>query len=235
MKSKNLFWGIFFIALSGLIIVNQLGYLIGITTFNLVIAVLLIPIFLKSIIRMNFFGIFFSIAILGIIFSDKLGIGKLVPFPILVIAAFVSIGFSIIFGKHNKYVDKWSKSHRYDEDFSEVIDTEDDDTINFEVKFGSSTKYVNSKNLTQANFSCSFGALKIYLDNANVSSEGAVINVDASFSGIEVYVPRDWNIINRIECTLAGIEEKYNRYEHIGPSVKLTGKAKFSGIEIIYV
>ena len=235
MKGKNLFWGLFFIVAAGLIVVNQLGYLAGITTLNLVITILLIPIILKSIIRVNFFGIFFSVAVLGILFADELGINTFVPVPILTVALFLSVGLSLVFGKHNKYIEKFRNIHVHDEHFGEVINTEDDDVVNFNVTLGSSIKYVNAKNLKQANLSCSFGALKVYLDNSTISEEGAVINLDISFSGVEIYMPKEWKVLNGIESKLSGIEEKYKRHGEEIANVKLVGKASFSGIEIIYV
>ena len=239
MKSKNLFWGLFFIVAAGLVVVNQLGYLAGITTLNLVITILLIPIILKSIIKANFFGIFFSMALLGILFASELGITTFVPIPILVTALFLSIGFSIMFGRHNKCAEQWHTgsfcNSFNEENFGEVVDTEDDDNVNFGVKFGSSIKYVNAKNLKRANFSCYFGALKVYLDSAVISPDGAEINLDVSFSGVEIYVPREWKVINGIEATLSGVEEKYKRNGEETSTLKLIGKSSFSGIEIIYV
>ena len=235
MKNKNIFWGLFFIVIAGLIVVKQSGYLAGVTTLNLVVTLFLIPIILKSCIRLNFAGIFFPISILGILFAEELGITNFVPFPILITALFLSIGFSMLFGKH----EKWREGHfctiGNTEGFEEVVDTEDDDVVNFRVTFGDSIKYVNAKNLKQANLSCSFGALKVYFDNATVSPEGAVINVDMSFSGVELYIPREWKVINGIEATLAGVEEKYKRNGDETVTVKLAGRAQFSGIEIIYV
>jgi len=239
MKSKNLFWGLFFIAAAGLIVVNQLGYLAGITTFKVAITIFLIPIIIRSSLKLNFFGIFFGMGLLGILFSRHLGINNFVPFPILLTALFLSIGFSMIFGKHTRHIENCNNNcfnnTENNENFEEVVNTEDADTINFGVKFGSSIKYVNAKNLKQANFSCSFGALKVYFDNATISPEGAEINFDISFSGVELYIPREWKVINGIEATLAGVEEKYKRNEKEIATVKLTGKANFSGVEIIYV
>ena len=230
MKTKNVFWGLFFIAAAGVIVLNQLGFLTGITLPVLVVSLLLLPIIVVSCARLTFTGIFFPLAVLGILFAEPLGIQNLVPWPILIVALFATIGFSIIFGHHKKFVHVI-----HHEGFDEVINTEDEDVVNFKVSFGSSIKYINSKNLKQANISCSFGALQLYLDTATISEEGAVINLDVSFSGVEIYVPRDWKIINGIQTTLAGVDEKYNRYTHDGPTITLKGNASLAGVEIIYV
>lgn len=229
MKTKNLFWGIFFIIAAGLIVCNQLGYLIGITLLQLCISILLIPIVIKSFIHVSFPGIFFPLAIFIILFADTLGIpSTLVPWPILAVALLASIGFSILFGKHHKWAEHWNNTHVHDEHFDQVVNVEDDEVVDFGVKFGSSIKYINSKNLKEAKLFCSFGALKVYLDNTVLSEEGAVISLDVSFSGVEIYMPREWKIINQIDASLSGVEEKYSRCERTGPTVKLTGRARLS-------
>jgi predicted membrane protein len=235
MKSRNLFWGLFFVAGAGLVIANGLGYLTGITLFNLIIVFFMIPIILKSIIHINFFGIFFPLAILAILFANTLGISNFVPFPVLAVALFLSIGFSLIFGRHSKYMEKWHNIRIHNEHFDRVVNTEDEDVVNFGVTLGSSIKYVNSKKLKQANLSCSFGALIVYFDNTTISEEGAEISIDVSFSGVELYMPREWRVINEIESVFSGIEEKHKKDREETANVKLTGKASFSGIEIIYV
>jgi len=232
MKGKNVFWGLFFIVAAGVIIVNQLGYLAGITTFNLIITILLVPIIIKSILDINFFGTFFGLAVLGILFAGDLGITDFVPIPILATALFLSIGFSLVFGKYAKY---FHFVHITPDDFDEEVNIEDGDVVNYSVKFGGGIKYVNSKNFKRANFHCRFGGLTVYLDNAIVGEEGAVINVDVAFGGVEIYVPKQWNVVNEVEVTMGEVEMRRNRYEHPGPTVKIVGKASFSGVEIIYV
>jgi len=237
-RGNSIFWGLFFIAGAGLIVAKEMGYLAGITLMNLVIAFFLLPIIIKSIVRINFFGVLFPIAVLGIMFASELGITKFVPVPILTIAIMLSIGLSLIFGRHNKLKEKWHDIHVHNhENFKNVINTEDEDVVTFGVTLGSSIKYVNSKNLKQANLSCSFGALKVYLDNTVLSKEGATISLDASFSAIQIYMPREWNAVVGIDSILSGVEEKPKNYhkEKDAKEVKLVGKASFSGIEIIYV
>ena len=56
-----------------------------------------------------------------------------------------------------------------------------------------------------------------------------------SFSGATFYVPKNWNLIKSVDCSLGGIEEKNVQTQTDGIPVKLIGNVKFSGIEIIYV
>jgi len=240
MSKKSLFWGLFFIFGAGLIIARGLGYLAGITLMNLVITYFMVSIIISSIYQVNFFGIFFPIAVLGIIFGTELGITEFIPVPILAVAFLLSVGLSIIFGKHNKCCRKFEKHNRNKcnpINCDTVIDVDDEDAFNFGVSFGSSAKYVNSKNFKQANLTCSFGELKLYLDKAEVSKDGATINVDVSFGAVQIYVPREWKTMVGVNAVLAGVDEKPRRYggEESKALVKITGSATFSGVEIIYI
>lgn len=230
MKVRNWFWGLFFIVAAGLIIANQLGYLTGINLFSLVCIILLIPIIVKSAMHLNFSGILFPIAFLGIIFAEPLGITNLTPWPILAAALFGSIGLQIIF--RPRYHCKWENRN---ENFDEIIDTPDGTDVSCRVNFGATTKYVNAENYKKGFFSASFGAMKVYFDNAHVE-ESAQIYLDVSFAGVELYVPKNWRIINDTSCSLGGIEEKNGRVmTEKGPTVTIKGRVSFAGVEIIYV
>lgn len=235
MKFSNWFWGLFFLVAAALVIANQFGYMVGINIFTLIAAIFLIAIMIKSATHLNFAGILFPFAFLGIIFADPLGIQNLVPWPILAAAFFGTIGLSLIFSKSIKK--HWTVHHintSDNEHFEQIIDTPDDTTVSCKVNFGSTIKYVNSPNFEKGFFDCSFGAMKVYFDNALIEKDQAEIYVDVSFGGLELYVPKNWNLVDNISTSLAGIEYK-NRPGTTNKSVILKGKISFSGITIIYV
>lgn len=238
MKFRNWFWGLFFILAALLVIVNQLGYLTGINIFTLVATVFLIAIMLKSATHLNFGGIFFPLAILGILFAEPLGIQNLVPWPILAAALFGTIGFSLIFSKSTKkiYADWHCECENgcTQEYFDHIIDSPDESTVSCKVNFGSTIKYVNSQDFQKGFFNCSFGAMKIYFDTANITDNQAEIYLDVSFSGVELYIPKNWNLIDHVNTSLAGIEYK-GRPSATDKNVTLNGKVSFAGVTIIYV
>lgn len=236
MKTRKTFWGLFFILAAVLIGVNQLGYLNGINVWTLLATIFLVPIIIKSATKLNFFGIFFGFAGLGIIYGDYLNIMPLGVWGLLLMALFLSIGFSIIFSdriirKSNKF-----RNTGNPENFASVINSPDESEIDFSVNFSSSIKYINTKEFKKANLSCSFGALKVYFDNAELSENGAEIKLDISFGGVELFIPKKWRVVNELNVNLAGVEEKNASMPlEGGPAVRLTGDIRLSGIEIIYV
>lgn len=232
MKMKDLFWGMIFVLAAVLVIVNRLGFFTEFSVLEIVVTVALAAIILKSIRKINFWGILFPVALLCCIYADAWGIMALTPGPVLLTALLGSIGLSMIFKKH-----KWwnhSPYHR-EESFSQVIDQPDGNIINCSASFGSSMKYINTPNFEKANIKCSFGAMKVYFDNAIISSGRAEINLDVSFSGVELYIPKSWNIVHEVNTSLGSVEEKNRRTDSVSPVVTITGNISFGGVEIIYV
>mgnify|MGYP001094774044 CR=1 FL=1 len=233
MKFRNLFWGAFFILAAVAIILNQLGMLAGVSLLNLVITILLIPIIINSIKHINFSGIFIPLAIMGIMYADKLGIQKLTPFPILGSAIFLSIGLSFLI--HPKQY-KFEKEHK-NKDFEdeETIEETNKGEVNIFAKFTGSIKYINSNDLEKINLKCSFGAMKVYFDNSGIKENEAIINLDVDFAGVELYVPKEWNVVDNVNSIFGGIEEKNNKGKTGEKTLILKGKVSFAGVEIIYI
>lgn len=232
MKNK-IFWGLFFIVGGILIVINQLGYLPSISLLNLVLLIFLIPIMIKSIININFSGIFFPLAVIGILFAEPLGITALTPWPILIVALLLSLGLSLIFGPSRRM--KGIMNHHHKGHATNIENGEDDSEFESAVSFGETIKYVNSDDFKKAKLTASFGALSVYFDNAKLSKDGAEIYIDASFAGVELFIPKEWNVKCGITAFIGGVDEKYNRQTKEGPEVKIKGTVSFAGVEIHYI
>lgn len=234
MKASNVFWGVFFILAAVAIILNQLGLLVGISLINLIITIFMISIIIKSIKYINFSGILIPLAIIGILYSDKLGIQALTPWPLLGSAVFLSIGLSFLI-KPKQYF--WENDNHKMKSFDdkEFVEGSEKGEVGLYNRFSESIKYINSKNLKKVNIDCSFGGMKVYFDNSKIEENEAILYIDASFAGIELYVPKEWNIINNVNCIFGGIDEK-NKKEKLGDkNLILKGKVSFAGVEIIYI
>lgn len=228
MKLSKWFWGLFFIAAGGIIITGSMGYLGEVNLLSLIFTLFLIPIIFKSLLHLNFGGILFPFALIAILYDQQLGITALTPWPILAAALFLSIGLTILF--HRK--PKWD---HHEEHFKSIVDENDPDVVEMNIQFTSSIKYVNSEDFKLGKFKCSFGAMKLYFDHAVVANEGAEIKLDISFSGVELYIPKEWTIVNKLNTSLGGVEEKNIRSSSSGPIVTLTGDVHLAGVEIIYI
>ncbi|EKN38220.1 hypothetical protein CFSAN001627_24224, partial [Clostridium botulinum CFSAN001627] len=169
---RESFWGILLILGGVFLIISKLGYFPDVNVFSLLLTVFLAVIIVKSLLRINFVGILFPIAFICIIYDKQLGITNITPWTVLIAALLGSIGLSMIFHKHPKWV-----NNKYNcEDYKfEKIDIEDEGHVRFKSSFGASIKYINTDNFEQADFDCSFGAMKVYFDNAIMSNDNNAI------------------------------------------------------------
>lgn len=228
-KKSNILWGLIFILIAVLIIFNQLGYFNGVGLPSLIVSILLVPVIITSVIHVNFAGILFPLAVIGILYDDLLGIQNLTPWPLLLTALFLTIGLSFLFPRHRRY------KSVHDEGFDVIINEPDGSEINLDARFCGSVKYVNTHQLEVVNIDCSFAGLKVYFDQANLMGDTAIINFDLDFAGAELYIPKSWRIVDNIHYTLGGMEEAGRMADIAEKTITLNGKANFSGVKIIYI
>jgi len=232
MKKESIFWGVLFILAGIFLIISKLGYFPDVNVFSLLLTVFLVVVIVKSLPRLNFSGILFPIAFICIIYDKQLGITAITPWTVLMAALLGSIGLSMIFHKHIKWI---NHNHKCEDYKFEKIDVEDESHVGFKNSFGASIKYINTDKFEQADFNCSFGAMKVYFDNAIMSNENAIVRINASFSGIELYIPKTWNVDVKTNVFLGSVDEKNSNNKTTTNNLTLVGDVSFSGIEIIYI
>lgn len=232
MKKESIFWGVLFILTGIFLIINKLGYFPNMNVFSLVLTVFLVAVIVKSLPRLNFSGILFPIAFICIIYDKQLGITAITPWTILLAALFGSIGLSMIFNKHINWI---NHKHNFEDYEFETIDVEDESHVGFKNSFGESIKYINTCKFEQADLNCSFGSMKVYFDNAIMSNENAIVRINASFSGIELYIPKNWNVDDKTNVFFGSVSEKNRNNQTTTNNLTLVGDVSFSGIEIIYI
>jgi predicted membrane protein len=168
------------------------------------------------------------------VFKAPLGLPE-ISIPIIILSSmFASIGFSILFRRQPKEKPHWEHSGR---NFSQTTETIDDNNPYSKVNFGSSSKYLHSDCLKSGQFIASFGELEIFFDQAQLAPEGAEIFLDCSFGAIKLYVPKHWLVIDKMNVSLGGVENK-NRMAmptENAPRLTLTGNVQLGGIEIHYI
>ncbi len=115
------------------------------------------------------------------------------------------------------------------------MDTEDEGQVKFQIKLGWGAKYVNSEQFERADLRCRFGGMEVYFDNAALHTGKGVISIDASFSGVELYVPKEWTVENNLQVSLGAVEYKNEALAEPDKTVTLVGSVSFGAVEIIYV
>jgi len=231
MRSKW-FWGLFFILAALAMFVHPLGWFGSINIFTVVVTIFMIPVILSSIRRLEYTGIFFPLGLLLLMYRDVLGFTLLSGFQIMLVALFLTIGCYILYpGKRFKNI----YNSNNPEHFGSVIDEPDEKNVIFDVRFASAIKYINTNEFKRGEFNCSFGALKVYMDQTELHEGRADIVLNVSFGGVELYIPKNWSVQFNANNNLGGIDEK-NRNNPDGKNVLvISGNVNFAGVEIVYV
>lgn len=233
MKSKKIFWGVFFILAAVYVIVSKLGMLPDIGTFKILMTAVMVGLLIEGIRYVRFGQILFPLAFIGIMYDEVLGITELTPWTLLAAALLGSIGLSMLFHKKKKYYHvNWKENYGNMDSESEQCNGE---RIHCENNFGTAIRYINSDNFKNAHVENNFGSVSVYFDNAIVQDESAYVNVESNFGETNLYVPKEWNVRPNLEHSFGAINEKGRCEGTSNTTLYINGEANFGSINIYYV
>lgn len=99
--------------------------------------------------------------------------------------------------------------------------------------FWGAKKQIRSQDFEGGVINCMFGGVEYDLSDAKISPNGAEININVIFGGVELRLPKNVELVNNITGILGGVEDKtYHHAEKTESKVVLTGTAIFGGVEI---
>lgn len=240
MKTKKIFWGIFFILAAAFILISQLGILPDVSVFSILATVFWLWVLLEGIRHASFYEILFAIAFLCIIYAKPLGIESLTPWPILSAALLCSIGLSMLFQGRKK-------RHCH---VAIVLDDEQDkerakgasgygqcsgEHIHCENNLGSAIRYINSDNFRDAHLENNFGTMTVYFDNAVIQEESAHVEVENSFGQTVLYIPKEWQVRKSIDHSFGNISEIGACTGSSNSVLYIHGNTNFGQIELHYI
>lgn len=234
MKNRNLFWGLFFILSAVFVIGIQMGSFVHIGFISILATVLLAAIFIHSVLDVEFFGMFISLALLYMIYRQPLHMPDISPWLLLLAAVFAGMGFSFIFHTHRK---KSFCCRTGLENFEKTNEDIDNNYPCVKVSLGSSSKYLHADCLRGGQFTCSLGDLEVFFDQVQLSPDGAEIFVECSLGAIELYIPRSWRVIDNTRASLGSIENntRLNQVTENSPRLTITGNVSLGSMEIHYI
>lgn len=232
-NSGKIFWGLLFILAAAYMIVSKFWILPEISIFTILLTVFLVSIIVKGIKKVNFWEILFPIAFLCILYDDLLGITDLTPWTVLGAALLGSIGLSMIVKPKKEFHFEFE----YDSDKNKGISSEQGtgESIHFENNFGESIKYINSDNFMRGHFENNFGSMSVYFDNAIIQTGNATAIVECNFGEIQLFIPREWRVLNNLERSFGNIEERGRCEGTSNSTLVLSGDANFGAIVIHYI
>lgn len=233
MKKKKIIWGIFLLLTGAYLIVSRLGYAPVIGPFTILFTISCIIVIIDNLPKLNFSGILFPLAILCILYDKPLHITALTPWTIILVAILVDVGLTLIFSPVKK---NFRHSETSRNDFSSVEgENVAGEKINLHSNFGGLLRYITSDNLKYVELSASFSGVKLYFDGAQVPSGNVTLDINSKFSGIELYIPKSWNIVNQVEASFGSADMKECSTKDGNITITLMGNVSFGAVEIHYV
>lgn len=119
----------------------------------------------------------------------------------------IGIGVLVISRRGNVPMTHGWDKEKWKQNFGGHTDYQDD-YINDVSIFGGGHKSVQSKNFKGGNLTSVFGGSEISMKNANISSDGCVLDVFTAFGGTTLIVPSDWKVQIDAVSILGGFNDK---------------------------
>lgn len=109
---------------------------------------------------------------------------------------------------------------------------EHSDEIHVDATFGGVKLQNDSRQFKGGKVDLSCGGLELDLRQAQMAGPEAVIDIRATFSGIELRVPRQWQVVVQLAATMGSVEDKSASPPEPAHRLVLRGDMVLGGIEI---
>lgn len=231
---KSIFWGVIIILLGVYVIASKLVALPSIPVIKIAFTILLAYIIFNGIRKLHFGEIFIPLAIIAWMFDKALGIENLTPWPVLIAAVLLSIGFGMIF-KKRRFVVKSGRDISMATFENVDINEADGSTISVKSVFGEVSKYVNSDNFTTGEIQSTFGEVRVYFNNAVMAEGKSTLYIDSTFGDVWVYLPKTWRMEMKRNSSFGDISVKGTGNNDMdAPLIKIEANSTFGDIRIVF-
>lgn len=114
----------------------------------------------------------------------------------------------------------------------EVSTIEHADEVNVDATFSGIKLQNDSPSFKGGRIAINFGGLELDLREAVMDGPEATIEVNATFGGIELRIPREWQVVVQMRATMGSVEDKSVPPAAPSHRLVLRGETLFGGIEI---
>jgi len=106
------------------------------------------------------------------------------------------------------------------------------DQVDVDATFSGAKLQNDSRDFKGGRISVTFGGVELDLREAAMTAPEAILLVNATFGGIELRVPRDWQVVVQASATMGSVEDNSAPPPAPEHRLVLRGEAVFGGIEI---
>ena len=233
---RNWFWGIICILGAILIFGNLFGFLpFTFSLWKIIGTLICLSVIIDGIKERSFYSPLFGIAIIFYLFREDLGFENISLWLLLLATWLLAWGLTSIFHPEKSHI-KVNKQIEinFGDDDTENVEYSTNSIINITSSFGEKVQYIQTNDLQYVTIDSKFSGLKLYFDQATIQNQ-ATIEIDGNFTGIELYVPKEWNVQSHVRSFFGGVDEKGQPSSSGYPTLNITGHIHFGGIEIHYI
>ena len=106
------------------------------------------------------------------------------------------------------------------------------DAVNVDATFSGIKLQNDSRSFKGGRIAITFGGLELDLREAVMDGPEATIDISATFSGIELRIPREWQVVVQMSATMGAVEDKSAPPAAPSHRLVLRGETLFGGVEI---
>lgn len=232
----KLFWGLGFILVAVLIVLDALGVFAPfvsafgeISIWAIVGGLLLLCFAISQLFSGNIGNFFVPLAVIFMIFEENIahyfGIGDesgniINNWLLLLVAVMLGIGFSILFSgirrrkRRRKSGCEWSHG----------------DQVKVRGSIGSSVRYIDCEGFKYEEIENDLGSCTVYFENVEKYEGGGVLSVENNLGNTVIYVPEEWHIVLRVENNLGGVVTPKDNGN--GPVLTITGENNLGSVTV---
>jgi len=238
LRFSNFFWGIFLLLAAAFVLTKNFVGFADIGIGRIVIAVLALAFAVQCLARLHIAPLVIPLAVLYFIFHDRFGLPEIQTWKLIAATALTFVGLNILIPHGRRSCNRCGGDSAGSKDHQPNIPPEGNKDNNpyFNVNFSAVSRSVNADSLETVRLSCNFGAMEIYFNQAELSPNGADVFINCSFGGIQLFIPRHWLVIDKMSCSLAGVNIKsFTAPSENAPRLTLNGSVSVGGVEVKYI
>ncbi len=237
-RSSNWVWGLFLLLAAAFVVINQFNGFANLGIGSIIAAALSVIFFVQCIANLSFAPLPIPLAVLYIVFQAPFELPYIKPWLLILASVLATAGLSILLPRKLKHREcgNYSRPEKHQPQMrTEDGGNENNPVIN--INFGAISRRLHADSLETAKLYCRFGALEIFFDQAQLSPNGAEATLDCSFGAIKLLIPKHWRVIDKVSCSLGGIdvENRYAAPAENAPQLTLAGTVSLGGIEVRYI
>jgi len=237
LRSSHFLWGVFLLLAAAFVLTNNYFDFADIGIGKIIITILALAFIVQCISRLHIAPLVIPLAVLYVIFRSHLGLPEIQTWKLIVAAVLAFIGLNILIPQRRHSCNYGNKSGGSNEQ-QKKIPTEDNNDNNpyISVNFGTVSRSLHADSLETARLSCNFGAMEIFFNQVELSPNGAEVSIICSFGGVQLFIPRHWQVIDKLHCTLAGVDNRsFSAPAENAPRLTLNGSVSLGGVEVKYI